>query len=504
MASIPVVVLLVLLAYRAPALSGSGITDPDYYWHVAYGEWILRQGTLPTTDLWSWTFAGHEYRLTQWLGEVFMGLANQAAGTLGTSALAALLVTLAIAASYRAARHCLDNRLAALAVAIGCNAMLVSLACRPHQFTHLGLALLTWIVAAYQAGNRRALWGLPPLFAAWVNFHGGYAFGLFYLGAVAACLAAESYMQRDIARIRHFVMPLVGFSVLALLATLLNPYGWGAWRYAVEIASLQSSSAGIVEEWAATSVKTEVGLNYFAVTASMFACMALSSKRPPVSNVLLALVLVAIGWSAVRLSLMATVLMVPLLAAALRGTAFYSLAFDGASRRYDRTVGLGTALAIVVGTAAASTGIAMVDKTTERHVAAKMPVAEGQFIEAHALGGGKVLNPPEIGGYLIRKHGLRVSLDTRLDLYGDRALFEWLFASRGADGWRDYIARHDPDLVIIGNPATLRSLLTESGLYRPVFEGPSYTVLVRQNDFPALPTVALTPPSAKILSLLQS
>lgn len=502
--SIPIIVLLALVAYRAPALSGSGVTDPDYYWHVSYGEWILEHGRLPTTDFWSWTFAGHDYRLTQWLGEVVMALANQTGGTFGTSALAALLVALAMAASYRAARHFLDNRLSALAVAIGCNAMLVSLACRPHQFTHLGLALLTWIITSYQSGNRRALWCLPPLMAVWVNLHGGYAFGLVYLGMIATFIAAEAYMHQDIDRIRRVVLPLAGFSALSFLATMLNPYGWGAWQYALEIANLQSTTTGIVDEWAATSVKTEVGLNYFAVTAAVFAGMALAAKRPPIANVLLALALTAVGWSAVRLSLMTTVLMVPILAASLRDTAFYSLAFDGAGRRYDRSVGLGTAIAIIAGTAATSTGIAMVDKTTERHVALKLPVAEGRFIEANALGTGRLLNPPEVGGYLIRQHGLKVSLDTRLDLYGDRALFEWLFASRGADGWREYVTSLDPDLILVGNPASLRGLLAESRLYRPVFEGPSYTVMVRYDAHPELPSVELSRPSASVLNLLKS
>ena len=46
--------------------------------------------------------------------------------------------------------------------------------------------------------------------------------------------------------------PLFAFTGLALLATLLNPYGWGAWQYAIEIANMKAS-AGIVDEWAASS-----------------------------------------------------------------------------------------------------------------------------------------------------------------------------------------------------------------------------------------------------------
>ena len=501
--SVPIIILLCLFAYRAPSLAGAGITDPDYYWHVGYGEWILANGKLPETDFWSWTFNGHPYRLTQWLGEVCMGLANQAAGLLGTSALAALLVTLTMAASYRTARLFLDNRLAALAVAIACNLTLISLACRPHQVTHLGLALLTWIIASYQAGNRQALRWLPLLFALWVNLHGGYAFGLTYLGMVATFVAVEAYIQHDTAGLRTRAIPLFLGAGIAFLATLLNPYGWGAWQYAIEIASLKSSAAGVVDEWAATSIKTEAGLSFFLVTAAVIGSMTLTTKRLTLSQVLMAVALMALGWSAVRLSVMSSILMVTLLAASLRHTPFFDLAFDGDARKYDRTFSAGVAVAAVLLVLSASYGLSRIDKTTERFMATKLPVTETAFIKEHALTG-KIFNPPEAGGYLIRQLGTKVSMDTRYDLYGDRAFFEMLFAQRGDAGWQEYLARLDPDVVLLNNPSPLRHLLATAGDYRPVFEGPAYTVLVRKGSHLELPTVSLVPANRAIFDQLKS
>lgn len=502
--SIPLIAILVLFAYRAPSLAGSGITDPDYYWHVGYGEWILEHGALPTVDFWSWSFDGRSYRLTQWLGEVVMGFANQQAGLLGTSILAAGLVALTMAASYRAARIYLDNRLAALAVVFVCNSVFISLACRPHQFTHLGLAVLTWIMASFQNGNRQALYWLPPLFALWVNLHGGYAFGLTFLAVVWVCLAVEAVVIRDLSRIKGTLVPLAAAITVSFLATLLNPYGPGAWQYAIEIANLKSSSAGVVDEWSATSIKTEVGLSFFIVVSSVFAAMALTSRRLPVNQVLTSLALLAIGWSAVRLSLMATVLMVPLLAAALRGTALYELAFAGEARRYDRKIHTAVGIALIFIVGAASYGLSVIEKTTHRYMASKLPVEEVAFMKAHGISG-KLLNTAEAGGYIIRHmEGAKVSIDTRLDLYGDRALFELLFALRGDAGWQDYLSRMDADVLVLNNPMPLRHLAADSGEYRPVFEGPAYTVLVRKGQRPDLPTVELKAANREILDALTS
>ena len=501
--TIPFVFLLSLLLYRAPAPSGSGIIDPDYYWHLQYGDWILDNGRLPTIDFWSWTFDGKAYKLTQWLGEVIMALANRAGGEMGTSVLAACLVTLTMLCSYRAARCYLGNRLAALSAAVFCNAILVSLSCRPHQFTHLGLACLTWIIASHQVtGSKRPLYWIPPVFALWVNLHGGYAVGLVYLWMMVGTIAADRFIENRCSEIWPACKVLAIAALAAVVATLLNPYGWGAWLYAIEIANLKSSSAGFVDEWAATTIKNDVGLQYFMITSAMFLGMISSDKRPTAGALLSALAIAAAGWAALRISLMMTILMVPLIAAWLRHTPFYRMAFDGKARQHDRLVSPLVAILIVAGTLALSVTSSQMDKTTRRYVTANFPEQELAFIQKNALQG-DILNPPETGGYLLRNSDRKVALDTRLDLYGDHALFEFMLATKGAYGWKEYLERTNPDVLLTSNNAALRQLASDSGLYRIVFLGQRYSVLVKTGDRLDLQTVVPTN-NKSLLSQLQS
>jgi hypothetical protein len=425
---IPLLALLAIFLYRAPSRTASGVTDMDYYWHITYGEWILDHGHLPSVDFWSWSVAGRSYHLTQWFGEVLMAMANRtAAGEVGTQILCAALVALTLTCSYIAARAYLDNRLAALAVAFCGDAVLLSLACRPHQFTHLGLAALTALLAHYHVrGDRRLLYGVPILMALWVNLHGGYAVGLAYLWMSVGFAAIDGYMTHQPRVLRDTVLPLAVAAFVGTLATLSNPYGVGAWRYAIEIAGLKSSSAGIVDEWLPTSIKMEAGLQWFIASTALFGAMAASSRRPTPSALLSAVTLVAVGWSALRLSLMMSVLLVPLMASALRHTAFYALAFEGDARKHDRRIGAVVCIGLLATVFAAATLMARGDKATAAYVTTNLPERELAFIREHRIEG-RILNAPETGGYLIR-HGQPVFLDTRFDLYGDRALFEFLLA----------------------------------------------------------------------------
>ena len=320
---------------------------------------------------------------------------------------------------------------------------------------------------------------------------------------MAGLTAIEAYVAHDAAAVRAKAIPLFVVTGLALLATLLNPYGWGAWQYAIEIANMKAS-AGIVDEWAATNIKTDVGINFYIVTSAMAAAMTMTHRRPTLSQVLAALALSALGWSAVRLSLMVTVLMVPIVAAAVRDTPFYALVFDGPkSRLYDREFGIGKSAMVVILTLALSAGFSKLDQRTTRYMAANLPVTEVEFMQKNNIEG-RILNTPEAGGYLIRHLGTKVSIDTRYDLYGDRALFEHLFAMRGDAGWEEYLARLNPDIVLLNNPAALRHALANSQHYRPVFEGQAYTVLIRHDQRPDLPTIELSRPNKAVLNQLKS
>lgn len=500
---LPVLVLLATLVFRAPSRAASGVTDPDYYWHLSYGEWILDHLTLPTVDFWSWTADGRAYRLTQWLGEVVMALAHRAAGEIGTQILAAALVTMVFTCSYHAARCYLPSRLAALIIAIGCNITLLALACRPHLFTHLGLAMLTMLVARHlTTSSRRPLYWIPPIMALWVNLHGGYAVGLAWLWMMAGLLVVEQYIRKEASPWR-IALPLTIAAAAGSLATLINPYGIGAWSYAIEIASLKSSSAGIIDEWNATTIKTEAGLQFFIVSSALFAAMAISRDRPRPHELLAAVLLAAVGWSSVRVSLMSAVLLVPLIAQALRGTPFYQLAFVGRAYRFDHGVRIAAGIPLLVALATASIAMASRDRLIERHITSTLPVAEVAFMKEHGLAG-RILNSPDAGGYLIRHLGQKVALDTRFDLYGDRALFEFLFARRGETGWQEYIARLDPDIILIESAAALRQLLCTEGTYRLVFEGQRYSILVRHATHLSLPTLIPSRRHEDLLNLLRT
>jgi hypothetical protein len=62
------VLLTMLIAAIQP------VTDPDFWWHVTTGNWILSHHTVPHTDLFTYTVPTHRWITHEWLSEVLVAV----------------------------------------------------------------------------------------------------------------------------------------------------------------------------------------------------------------------------------------------------------------------------------------------------------------------------------------------------------------------------------------------------------------------------------------------
>jgi hypothetical protein len=195
--------------------------DADLWGHLRFGLDLLRDRALSSVDPYSFTqdqpWLNHE-----WLSELLMGIAWTAAGTPGLILLKATILTaVAVIVWQQLAGASLCARLGIFVIwAIGTIHMTSSI--RPQIWTLLAIAILSRTLARDRLHPVR---GLPWLFVVWVNCHGGWIVGLGVLGVWAV---TDSVARPD--RRRHWVLVVTA----SILATLVNPYGWGLWRFIAE------------------------------------------------------------------------------------------------------------------------------------------------------------------------------------------------------------------------------------------------------------------------------
>ncbi|MBK7178833.1 MAG: hypothetical protein IPH82_16920 [Chloroflexi bacterium] len=108
--------------------------DPDMWWHLRTGEYILQAG-IPRHDVFSFTVPDHEWLTHEWLSQVFMWSVYRVGGLPGLMVVFALLTAVSFFLVYRVSAG--RPYLAAFVVLLGAFASAIVWGVRPQIFNTL-------------------------------------------------------------------------------------------------------------------------------------------------------------------------------------------------------------------------------------------------------------------------------------------------------------------------------------------------------------------------------
>ena len=390
--------------------------DPDTYWHIASGRWILAHGAIPERDPFSHSMAGAPWTVHEWGSQVIIATVHRWFGWGGLQ----VLVASAFAATTALLARFLSRRLepvhlligAALAAAMLWTHYLV----RPHVLAWPLMALWVGSLAHAAEHRRTPPWPLILLMAVWANVHLSYTLAL----AIGAGLATDAVSQESTwadrrARARTWGLFLGACGV----ALLLNPHGWRAIAYTIDVMGMKSLN--LVLEWRSADFH---GFQMIMLWIVLVFGLALG------------------GW--IRLSWPRTVLILVLFYLALKHQRYHSilglvsmfvLAEPFARQWYGRPTPstadadtldrlfralqgrarlAGVGAAMVVAVAVSWTRLAMAPPSPPAWATPAKALAV--FDSLHVRG--NVFNSYPFGGYLIFR-GVPVMIDGRSDMYGD-------------------------------------------------------------------------------------
>lgn len=162
------------------------IREPDLWWQLRTGVWIIENGEVPQVDVFSYTFAGEPWLNVKWGSEVLQALVAQ---TFGVSFLPLLQIAFTLATFWflwAIFKHMqIDNKispLARLGFIIASIVVLYTIAfrlnTRPEMASHFFAILYVWLFLSYRNGNKKIIFILPLLQCLWANMHEAYGMGL--------------------------------------------------------------------------------------------------------------------------------------------------------------------------------------------------------------------------------------------------------------------------------------------------------------------------------------
>ena len=463
-------------AFFVAVLAEFNVLDPDLFHEMALFREALRQGHVPTHDVFAYTPTVNPVVHHEWgTGAVLyaVSLAGGAGGLLALRyVLAATVAGIGVIIARRRGAGGTCIALVALPAAVMGVCGLATI--RAQDFTMLFAADLLLMLDRDRQGSRAWIAAWLIVYLIWLNMHAGFVAGIGILGA---------YVLEELIRRRSFPWRLIALFVAMAVLTLLNPYGINYPRYlwgAILLPRDQIGEWGPIWRSGPAIIITFVA----SVLLASYALSQLCWRRMPGLVIWLCCMFVA-GRQTRNVSLFGLACLA-YLPAWLQATRLGSDLQRAVLRRPITTSA----------TAAILTAACLV--STYRHQPWKLripaqpqdwqgeqslvyPYGAIEYLRAQQFHG-NVMTPFMIGGFVSWElhPNVLVSLDGRYEVAYPRTLLpEVLGFYRGNHGWQATLARYPTDIVLAPASAPITRVLGEQTDWRCTYTDGAYYLFAR-------------------------
>lgn len=224
--------------------------DPDFGWHLKYGEYYVIHHQMQVTNLFSTEMPSYHYLNSAWGNDLIMYAIFHAGGFVGISIVGAILFTGIFYFFAKATNMVLAEKTWIFPLLYMVLFLVAGNSLRDQFFTFLGIAIVYYIIAECEKGKTKKLFLTIPLFFLWANIHGEFilGYGLFTIWMMIYMVRIYTdrvkKASRELLEKRYILyLSWIGIGV----ATLINPYGIDLYREIIRHAN--NPLQIIVTEW---------------------------------------------------------------------------------------------------------------------------------------------------------------------------------------------------------------------------------------------------------------
>lgn len=462
-------VLTALLAVPTiTAVRIHAVADPDIWWHLSTGNWIVQHHAVPFSDPFSSFAGGKPWAAYSWIFELLVLGLFQKLGLAGILVYTTAMV-LAIAWSIHRLVRSLqpDFIVAVLITAAACFCLPRLWTPRSWLFSILFFVLeLHILMRARRTGKLADLFWLPVLFALWSNLHIQFADGLIVLTIAVIESSCARFGLRTHSRLSWKSSCLT--LVICMLALCANPYGWRIF----DIAYVTGSQPGIlnkIQELQAVPFRSisDWGVLVFCLAATAALARA---RRADLFEVGLFAFAIFAGFRTQRDIWVLVIVAAMILASRVPGRAQNRLVLS----RFGMA---GTVMAAVAVTGLYALGTHVNAASLNAVVDDQLPAGAVNVVKARGLQG-PLYNDFTWGGYLFWALQLPVTIDGRTALYGDEHIDRSVATWTAKKDWASDADLQKAHLVIAPVNAPLTQVLRLSPHFHAVFEDKVAAVFV--------------------------
>lgn len=203
--------------------------DPDLGWHLKYGEYFFDNFAVLRENTFSSQMPSYEWANHSWGTDVIAYATYINFGFLGLAILSATVITLTFFFFAKAAQLNYFEKALIFPLLIYLLSPINSVSLRSQLLSLLAMGILIYILSRLP---KHIFW-LVGLFLIWANIHGQFILGVAVFFFFIVFLVIGQLIDKGLGQIKEILKEyryLLIIFCLAILATLVNPFGTNIWQ----------------------------------------------------------------------------------------------------------------------------------------------------------------------------------------------------------------------------------------------------------------------------------
>ncbi len=427
--------------------------EPDYFWHIKAGEYMLKHGVL-TKDVFSWFVSGKYWMSHEWLFEVLLAGLKTLFGKYHVFIYCFLGFILLYSLLYFPNKKGFSKNISYSFIMISFLGILsiFFIQARPHILSFSFFAFTIWVLYdLYQNKDSKKIYFLPLVSILWANFHGGSS-NLSYLLCFLFFVVGHFRFQfkkieaNPISKIQKKKYFLV--MILCMIGVCINIHGFKMFLYPYQN-MMNTTMIENILEWQPTTLGVWYHYIYFAFLITMLFTFLFSEKKISFIDLVLFGFVAYLGIKSIRFWLYGPIAMLYIVFDYVR------------TRKIDKGTVFFTILISIFFIVGFSLNI--------------NPPKESYALSDKMISTIKSENPKRLynmydyGGELIY-HDIKVFIDGRADLYSSYNYEDYLSISKFEHNTLKLIEKYDFDYFLVELNYPITTYLKSSDEYQLIYQ----------------------------------
>ncbi|MDI7258536.1 MAG: hypothetical protein QME90_01295 [Thermodesulfobacteriota bacterium] len=462
------------------------LDDADTGWHIRIGEFILDNFSIPRFDIFSYVTPPLPWITIEWLPELFMALIHRALGLTGVAIFFAFLISLLYYLLFRIIRLYKGNIIFdVLIILIVVISSMFHWLARPFILSLLLFLVSYNILEKFQSNGKNYLYFLPLIMLLWTNLHGGFITGFILIGTYLFCniiiLLISKNGKKEEYKKKIKILGLT--TLLCLMATLINPFGYNVFLYTFKVLSNKYLMSNIVEFLPLNFQNPSMGpFKYlFLIVMTM---MALTGKQLRFHELLSILLFTTMSIYSMRNVFFFAIVVAPIL------SRHSNLIFNQLEGRFVNFLKKRDENITKIDTSAKTyiwvfpfifmAAIVLSYRLEIGFDEKEKPVAAVEFLKKEFIKG-NMFNNDEFGDYIIYSAypKYKVFIHGKMDWHAEEKLREYSKVTKFEQGWEDIIRKYDINWIIFETDHVFSRFLREREDWKLIYTDKVASIFVR-------------------------